>query len=358
MPAVSRRKPCLIMWAVLLTLGLASAGCHTLPGRKACFDCPGPREKDMVSLPAYVIEPPDVLLIDAVRLIPKPPYKVEPLDVLIIQATPALPDAPISGPYLVEPDGTVNLGAPYGIVRVIGMTLEEAQKVIYRHLDLKYIKKPEVIVSLGQSRGLQQVRGEHLVRPDGTVSLGAYGDVYVAGRTLPDTKLLIEAHLSQFLEKPEVTVDIFGYNSKVYYVITDGAGYSGEQVYRLPVTGNETVLDALAHVGGLTPVSSKKRIWLARPGPATLCCEQILPVDWKGITQGARTATNYQVLPGDRIYVHSAPLINLDAAISRVVTPIERLFGITLLGAGAIQQVQAASGGGGGAGGTFFPIIP
>src|SRR5271163_2751776 len=41
-----------------------------------------PTEMLKTSLPTYVIEPPDTLLIDAVKLVPKPPYKIEPLDVL------------------------------------------------------------------------------------------------------------------------------------------------------------------------------------------------------------------------------------------------------------------------------------
>jgi hypothetical protein len=31
--------------------------------------------------------------------------------------------------------------------------------------------------------------------------------------------------------------------------------------------------------------------------------EQILPVDWNGITRAGNTRTNYQLLPGDRLYV-------------------------------------------------------
>ena len=45
---------------------------------------PLPNEKAKTTLPAYVIEPPDVLIIDGIRLIPRPPYRVEPLDVLLI----------------------------------------------------------------------------------------------------------------------------------------------------------------------------------------------------------------------------------------------------------------------------------
>ena len=56
-----------------------------------------PTEKDKTSLPSYVIEPPDTLLIDAVKLVPKPPYKIEPLDILQILVVGTLQDQPISG---------------------------------------------------------------------------------------------------------------------------------------------------------------------------------------------------------------------------------------------------------------------
>ena len=123
---------------------------------------------------------------------------------------------------------------------------------------------PQVSVSLAQFRGMQQIRGEHLVRPDGTITLGTYGSVYVAGMTLGQIKWVVEQHLSEYLQDPQVAVDVFAYNSKVYYVIFDGAGY-GMQVFRLPITGNETVLDAVSRVNGLAAVASKRRLWLARP---------------------------------------------------------------------------------------------
>ncbi|HMP18485.1 MAG TPA: polysaccharide biosynthesis/export family protein, partial [Gemmatales bacterium] len=102
---------------------------------------------------------------------------------------------------------------------------------------------------LAQYRGMQQIKGEHMVGPDGTIRLGIYGSVFVAGMTLDEARSAIESHLSAYLQKPEVSVDVFAYNSKVYYVITDGGGF-GEQVIPLPATGNETVLDAMSKVGG------------------------------------------------------------------------------------------------------------
>ena len=122
---------------------------------------------------------------------------------------------------------------------------------------------------------------------------------------------MVEKHLSQYLQDPQVSVDVFAYNSKVYYVIFDGAGY-GVQVFRLPITGNETVLDAVSRVNGLAAVASKRRMWLARPSPANCGANQIMPIDWNAITQSASTATNYQIFPGDRIYVDSNWLIRLN----------------------------------------------
>src|SRR5262245_61255400 len=37
-----------------------------------------PRELAKVPMPPYVIEPPDILLIDAIRVVPLPPYKIAP----------------------------------------------------------------------------------------------------------------------------------------------------------------------------------------------------------------------------------------------------------------------------------------
>src|SRR5262249_12521943 len=145
-------------------------------------------------------------------------------------------------PFVVSPEGLVNLGYSYGPVRVGGLTLEEAQAAIRHHLE-KTLRNCQVTVALAQFRGLQQVRGQHLIRPDGTISLGTYGSVYVAGLTLGQAKCVIEKYLSQYILDPQIAVDVMAYNSKVYYVIFDGGGF-GQQIFRLPVTGNETVLDA------------------------------------------------------------------------------------------------------------------
>lgn len=350
-----------------------------------------PRELSKMSLPIYRVEPPDILLIETVNNIRPADYKLQAGDVVTIRLANPEPLEPIepevndletqfriqseaeskiiSGEYRIQPDGTVNLGPIYGNALIIRMTLKEARQALEKHLQGYTmdamgrpvgIKDPKVSVTMEDLAGKQLIAGEHLVRPDGTVSLGIYGEVYVAGMTLQAVKCVIEMHLSQFIQDPEVNVDVAAYNSKVYYIITDGAGF-GEQVQRFPVTGNETVLDAVSQINGLSSISSK-RIWVSRPAPAGTDYAQVMDVDWKAITAEGLTATNYQLMPGDRIYIQADRLIMVDNLISKITSPVERLFGVTLLGYGVLrtanQGVSSNTGqggfGGGGGGGLGF----
>ena len=318
-----------------------SAGCHSTLLRKQPFIPPDvPKELSKVNLPEYRVEPPDILLIEAVRAIPKPPYRAEPLDVLFVSLAKPLPDEPLTGPISVEPDGTINLGAAYGgSVSVVGKTLPEIKAIIEKHLTTTVkLQDPKITVSLSQGRAGQRISGPHLVRPDGSISLGTYGSVRVTGMTLAEVRRAVEMHLSQFLLDPEISVDVQNYNSKIFYVVLDGAG-AGQTVVRLPITGNETVMDAVSQVNGLTAVSSQDRIWVSRPAPEG-GCHQILPVDWRAVVERADPATNYQILPGDRVFVAAYPLTKLDIVMARMIAPVERAFGVVLLGTSTVNNIR------------------
>lgn len=311
-----------------------------------------PRELCKTILPSYVIEPPDILLIDAIHVVPRPPYHLRTFDVLAIDVTGTLPDLPIAGVYQIELGGLVKLGPEYGSVKVAGMTVEEAQAAIETHLKT-YLKEPVVYVSLADIVGKQQIAGEHLVKSDGTVTLGSYGSVRVVGMTIDDAKQAIEAHLSQFLEDPEISIDVFAYNSKKYYIVTQGANL-GDAVYSFPVTGNDTVLDALSQVQGLNEFSSK-RIWVARPTdePGNA---QIMPVHWDEIAARGEATTNYQLFPGDRLYIAEDKLVALDNGLAKLTAPLERVMGFSLLGVGTVTRFSGnvlRGGGNPGRGGGF-----
>jgi len=167
--------------------------------------------------------------------------------------------------------------------------------------DVIGIEMPKVVPLPSYQAAVQPVTGQYLVGPDGTINLRKYGVVHIGGKTVAEARIAIQNHLKQYLDSPKLWLDVLAYNSKVYFIITQD-GSSGEKVRRLPFTGNETVLDAVCQISGLAFASSKK-IWIARPGPHGLQGQQILPIDWDAIAQGAETATNYQFLPGDRLYI-------------------------------------------------------
>jgi polysaccharide export outer membrane protein len=312
-----------------------------------------PRELQKAVLPTYRIEPPDVLVIGAVHLSPPPSYPLRSGDVLFIQLPLAFAAefAPIEGQYPIGPGGVVSLGPYYGAVKVDGMTVEEASRALREHLE-KQLKLEEGVnelpltVALFSTVGLQQVEGQHLVAPDGTVTLGMYGSIPVVGLTLTEAKFAIENFLSRYFERPEVSVDVLGYNSKVYYVVTQGAGL-GDNVVRLPVTGNDTVLDALANVNGIPEVASK-RIWVARPGQNRFGEDQVLPVDYQAITARGNATSNYQLLPGDRLFIAEDKLVAADTRLAKVFAPLERMMGFSLLGVGTVTRFsgQVLKGGG------------
>jgi polysaccharide export outer membrane protein len=332
------------MAALAAAMVAATSGClaplvRTHPAPTAAPPADVARELDMVTFPAYRIGPTDSLLIEAVRAIPKAPYRVQPQDWLTIAAAGVLPDQPIADTFPVQSNGTVDLGTSYGSVKILDMTLDEARLAIKRRLSEKlgkYGLTPDVSVSLAQAVAVQQIEGEHTVGPDGTVVLGVYGKVYVNNMTLTEATAAIEEHLSGYLEMPKVGVEVYSLNSKSYKVILDTPS-RGQQIVTLPATGNETVLDAIAQVQGLTPFSSRNHIWVARPGPDG-ACEQILPVEWNDIVRKGATDTNYQLFPGDRLFVQGHPLMILDNFVDRLTAPAERLFGTTLLGIQTIEQ--------------------
>jgi polysaccharide biosynthesis/export protein len=164
---------------------------------------------------------------------------------------------------------------------------------------------------------------DQTVQSDGTIDMGAYGRLQVAGRSVPEIERQAQSlilHHETLKQQhrlashngngppPEQNLD-YGINvrlvnqeSAMFYVLGE---VNAPGSY--PLTGHETVLDALIAAGGLAGKANEHKLILSRPRTP----EQprvILPICYHQIVQLGETTTNYQLQPGDRIYVPSLTL--------------------------------------------------
>ena len=241
---------------LLLTLALAATGCRS--------------GGDLIANPHKVTDearmvanamPQAAPIARELAKLPLPRYFVQPGDALLIE--PSNPnDAPrVAADQTVLPDGTIDLGV-YGRPVVAGLTVEEIEQVTR-----------EAICSL-EPRACDPPED------------------------LPKDPVE-RATLLAKLDRGPVNVRLIGPESTVFYALGEVAAPGA-----YPLVGRETVLDALLKAGGLTDRADRCNIILARPtGPYE--CRVVLQICYDRLVQLGDATTNYQVLPGDRLFVAS-----------------------------------------------------
>lgn len=164
---------------------------------------------------------------------------------------------------------------------------------------------------------------DQTVLPDGTIDLGRYGRPIVAGRTLEDIEAMIHAAVDAHAPSPEpepavrplfgnaplpttppvpdqperFNVRLINPESKVFYVLGEVHAPGA-----FPLVGRETVLDAIMAAGGLSNRADQCAIILARATDPD-GCRLVLPICYRAIVQLGDSTTNYQIMPGDRVFV-------------------------------------------------------
>jgi polysaccharide export outer membrane protein len=243
--------------------------------------------------------------------------------VLVLVAGIGLGAGAVAGPY-----GPAARGTPPAGVDADGTVVAAPDKKAEAKPRVYVIEPPDVLlVKYAPADGADpvQIAGQRLVRPDGTIGLGQLGSVFVSGRTPEEARGAIAEHLARRLDgfdPRKLTVEVVASNSKVFYVIADGAD-GGEQVYRFPATGGETVLDAIARANVRLIGLGQKGFYVLRPSDDGKG-GQVLPVDWEAITRDGKTATNYPLRPGDRVYIKSTkPPKKAEGARRTDAVPVE-----------------------------------
>jgi len=134
------------------------------------------------------------------------------------------------------------------------------------------------------------------VGPDGMISLPLVGQIKADGLTKEQLKGALAGRLGEFLNSPEVDVQVLKVNSKRYFVY-GGVGRPGEY----PLVEDTTIMDALSNVGSFKDFANTKKIRIQRMLPTG--ATQEFKFNYKDVSKGKNMEQNIQLQNGDRIFV-------------------------------------------------------
>ncbi len=136
--------------------------------------------------------------------------------------------------------------------------------------------------------------GSFLVRPDGMISMPLLGDLKASGLTPTRLATEIETKLKEYIQDPNVTVEISQIRSKTVYLLGE-VGKKGP----IEMAPEMTLLQAISTAGGLTDYANTKKIYILRNDSG----KQVkIPVHYKDALKG-NGSFNIPLQPGDTIVV-------------------------------------------------------
>jgi len=181
------------------------------------------------------------------------------------------------------------------IVSLISAVLLAATPAFFAAEDLSYTIGPGDVleISVWQHPELDRIV---TVRPDGRMSFSLIGDVNANGSTPAELDELITRRLSEYVQKPEVTVLVTTIKSNQILVlgqVTRPGAY--------PMEASVTVLEAIAIAGSYTDRAGLRKVTITRQSRER--SPRVIKVDLqKVISEGDRSG-NIILEPGDVVNV-------------------------------------------------------
>ena len=151
--------------------------------------------------------------------------------------------------------------------------------------------------------------GRYQIAADGKIDLGDYGNPRIEGRTVEEVAHLLADEVGT---PPEgVLVRVADFRNAHVLLFGEVAGRQRSIPYR----GQETVLDLLQRVGGITVGAAPSDVYVVRPHLGDSQRPEVFHVDLHAIVVKHDYKTNLRILPFDQIYVGETRQAQVERAL-------------------------------------------
>lgn len=134
------------------------------------------------------------------------------------------------------------------------------------------------------------------VRSDGRITLPLIGSIRAAGRTPSQLEKAIAVKLEAYIHHPNVAVMVLKINSRKFNILGRVAKPGS-----YPLSGNITVLDAIAQAGGFTPFAKQGSIYILRKNSQGK--DVRIRFNYKQVIKGKNPQQNILLHPQDTVVV-------------------------------------------------------
>jgi protein involved in polysaccharide export with SLBB domain len=166
-----------------------------------------------------------------------------------------------------------------------------------------------------RAAGRPDVKGPRTIGPDGRISLDKASPLRIEGQTPGEATLSIAKHLG--VPPGSVHLQVVKFQSRFVYLSGEGTGVPRA----VPYQGQETVLDLLQRVGGITPGAALGEVYVVRSHVADGDRPEVFHVDLQGIILKKDQHTNLRLEPFDQVYVGESRQGKLDKCLPPCLRP-------------------------------------
>ena len=179
----------------------------------------------------------------------------------------------------------------------------------------EYVIDPpdEIVIKAQNIKEIDQVK--QTVRADGKISLNLLGEVKVSGQTPRQVQEALTKIAAKYYTNPDIKVEVVA-NSKFFMVFGRGASIQK----KIPFTGNDSVVKALADVG-MNDHVWPQQILVVRPNPDPTKSARAV-VDFKHMAETGDLSQNYALQQNDIISLPDSPLSYFQFKTEQIFAPI------------------------------------